>query len=148
MPSKKKQKKVSENQEKKVSEIQEKTESENKMIKERNLTACLEGEKKVIMGTLPESAEDQRKRGGPGHAPHQSYRRFVHQGDLFPVLMGFLVTQPMEENAPLKLKHAGESKENIQHAVKAPSANYPLGCKVLIHHEGKSTLLLMCSSSY
>jgi len=97
----------------------------NKIIKARNLTACLEGEKKVIMGTLPESAEDQRKRGGPGHAPHQSYRRFVHQGDLFPVLMGFLVTQPMEENAPLKLKHAGESKENIQHAVKAGYCNIP-----------------------
>ena len=97
----------------------------NKIIKARNLTACLEGEKKVIMGTLPESAEDQRKRGGPGHAPHQSYRRFVHQGDLFPVLMGLLVTQPMEENAPLKLKHARESKENIQHAVKAGYCNIP-----------------------
>ena len=115
MPSKKKQKKVSENQEKKVSEIQEKTESENKMIRDRNLTACLEGEKKVIMGTQPGVS--------PGDAPYESYRRYVHRGDLFPVLLGLLVTQPMEENAPLKLIHAGKSKLNIQRAVEAGYCN-------------------------
>jgi hypothetical protein len=34
-------------------------------------------------------------------APHTSSRRYVHQGDLFSVLKGFLLTQPM--NAPLQL---------------------------------------------
>jgi hypothetical protein len=50
-------------------------------------------------------------------------RRYVHQGEVFGVLMGFLREQPTLPNSPLRLKHAGESLKDIQRKVEAIYCN-------------------------
>ena len=51
------------------------------------------------------------------------HRRYVHQGEVFGVLMGFLREQPTLPNLPLRLRHAGESLKDIQRKVEAIYCN-------------------------
>jgi hypothetical protein len=50
-------------------------------------------------------------------------RRYVHQGEVFEVLMGFLREQPTQENEPLRLQHAGASLKDIQRKVETIYCN-------------------------
>ena len=52
-------------------------------------------------------------------------RRYVHQGEVLEVLMGFLREQPTLANLPFRLEHAGKSLADIKRKVEAKYCNIP-----------------------
>ena len=50
---------------------------------------------------------------------------YVHQGEVFGVLMAFLREEPTLPDSPLRLQHAGRALADIQGKVKAIYCNIP-----------------------